>query len=164
MINESFQWWRSSSRTVFKYNTSCAATIKTFTLTLCGLPLWLLVSIEVSKFAQYHSYLSSVSLRLQKAYPNTCILWFKRQMDLELMFFSIIYLRTVNWKWTKFFKNLLALVLAYSVFILTVNSFTFLPRSERNIFTFFRLNNSSAVRGHFFRFQLRHHTCLIKLT
>ena len=30
--------------------------------------------MEVSKFDQYHEYLSSVSLRLQMVYPNTCIM------------------------------------------------------------------------------------------
>ena len=86
-------------------------------------------------------------------------------MDLELIFFSIIFLRTANWeKWTKFFKILLALVLAYQAFILIANSFTFLPHSEWNIFTFLPLKNSSFFREHFFRFQLRHHNCLIKPT
>ena len=80
------------------------ASIKVFTLVLCGLPLWLLVSMEVSKFDQYHGYLSSVSLQLQKAYSSTWILWFKRQIDLELMFSSVISLCTTNWdKWTTFF-------------------------------------------------------------
>ena len=86
-------------------------------------------------------------------------------MDLELIFSSIIFLRTANWeKWTKFFKILLALVLAYQAFILIANSFTFLPHSEWNIFTFLPLKNSSFFREHFFRFQLRHHNCLIKPT
>ena len=62
-------------------------TIKAFTLVMCRLPLLLLVNIEVRKFDQYHRYLSLVSLRLQKVYPNTWILWFKRQMDLELIFY-----------------------------------------------------------------------------
>ena len=43
-------------------------------------------------------------------YPNTWISWFTRQFDLELMFTSIISLRTANWnKWTKLFTDLLAL-------------------------------------------------------
>ena len=43
-------------------------------------------------------------------YPNTWITWFTRQLDLELMFTSIISLRTANWnKWTKLFTDLLAL-------------------------------------------------------
>ena len=44
----------------------------------------------------------------------------QRQMDLRLMFPSIISLRTANLKkWTKLFTNLLALVLVYSVLIIT---------------------------------------------
>ena len=94
----------------------CTPTITAFTLALCGLPLWFLVSMEVSKFDQYHGYLSSVSLRLQKVYPNTWRLWFKRQMDLELTFSSVISLHTANSnKWTIFLTDLLALVLAYTV-------------------------------------------------
>ena len=66
--------------------------------------------MEISKFVQFHGYLSSVSLRLQMDYPNTCLSWFTRQLDLELMFTSIISLRTANWnKWTKLFTDLLAL-------------------------------------------------------
>ena len=66
--------------------------------------------MEISKFVQYHGYHSSVSLRLQMDYPNTRISWFTRQLDLELMFTSIISLRTANWnKWTKLFTDLLAL-------------------------------------------------------
>ena len=43
-------------------------------------------------------------------YPNTCLSWFTRQLDLELMFTSIISLRTANWiKWKKLFTDLLAL-------------------------------------------------------
>ena len=43
-------------------------------------------------------------------YSNTWILWFTRQLDLELMFSSVIPLRTTNWnKWTKLFTDLLAL-------------------------------------------------------
>ena len=68
------------------YASTSAATIKAFTLALWVLPLWLPVSIEVSKFKQYHQYLSSVSLCLQKVYPNTWILWFKRQMDFDVVF------------------------------------------------------------------------------
>ena len=44
------------------------------------------------------------------AYPNTWILWFTKQLDLELMFSSIISLCMANWnKWTKLFTELLAL-------------------------------------------------------
>ena len=113
-----------------------SAMIKAFTLPLCGLSLWLLISTEVSKFDPHYGYLSSVSLRLQMVYPNTWILWFNRQMDLELMFSSIICLRMANWeKWTKFFAVLLVLVLGYTVSIFTATSFTFFQRSERYIFT-----------------------------
>ena len=37
--------------------------IKAFPLTLCGLSLWLPVSMMISKFDPHHGYLSSVSLR-----------------------------------------------------------------------------------------------------
>ena len=63
----------------------------------CASYLSLLASNEISKFDQYHGYLSSVSLRLQMIYSNTWILWFTRQLDLELMFSSVIPLRTANW-------------------------------------------------------------------
>ena len=83
---------------------------KAFTLALCELSLWLLAGMEISKFVQFHRYLSSVSLRLQMDYPNTCLSWFTRQLDLELMFTSIISLCTANWiKWKKLFTDLLAL-------------------------------------------------------
>ena len=154
------------STTVRNYSSSCTAMIKAFTLALCGLSLWLLVSMEVSKFDPRHRYLSSVSLRLQMVYANTWILWFKRQMDLEVMFSSIISLYMTNWeKWTKFFTDLLVLVLS----IFTVTSFTFFQRSERNTFTILSLCMGHVLMGHvlmtkIFCFQLRHHTCLIKLT
>ena len=64
----------------------------------------------ISKFVLFHGYLSSVSLRLQMDYPNTWLSWFTRQLDLELVFPSIISLRTANWnKWTKLFIDLLTL-------------------------------------------------------
>ena len=46
-----------------------------FTLALCELSLWLLADMEISKFVQFHGYLSSVSFRLQMVYPNTRLLW-----------------------------------------------------------------------------------------
>ena len=66
----------------------CTAMIKAFTLALCGLSLWLLISMEVSKFDPHHEYLSSVSLRLQMVYSDTWILWFNRQMDLRVDIFQ----------------------------------------------------------------------------
>ena len=88
---------------------------KAFTLALCELSLWLQAGMEISKFVQYHGYLSSVSLRLQMDCPNTWISWFTRQLDLELMFTSIISLRTANWnKWTKLFSDLLVLSIGSS--------------------------------------------------
>ena len=122
------------------------ATIKAFTLALNGLPLWLLISMEVRKFHQYHGYVSM-------AYPNTWILWFKRKMDLELMFSSVMSLRTAKWnKWTKLFTDLLALVLAYTVSILTETSFTFFQRSEWNTFTFLSLYISHVLMEKSFTF------------
>ena len=86
-------------------------------------------------------------------------------MDLELMFSSVISLRTGNWNQRKkFFTNVLALVLAYIVFILTAILFTFFQRSRRNTFTFLSLYISYALMVKIFHFQLRHHTCLIMLT
>ena len=56
--------------------------------------------MEISKFVQFHRYLSSVSLQLQIEYPNTRLSWLTRQLHLELIFTSIISLRTANWiKW-----------------------------------------------------------------
>ena len=122
--------------------------IKVFTLALCGLSLWLLISMEVSKFDPFHDYLSSVSLRLQMVYPSTWILWFNRKMDLELMFSSIISLRMANWeKWTKFFVVLLVLVLAYTISIFTTTSYTFFQRSERNTFRFLSLCMDHVFHG-----------------
>ena len=173
--------------------------------------------MEISKFVQYHGYLSSVSLQLQMDYPNTWISWFTRQLDLELMFTSIISLRTANWnKWTKLFTDLLALsigstyslalfirfggfthwiyllalfigfiyllallirfggfiylpdlwalVSAYTVFILIANSVSFSHISERNTFTFLSIYISHVLMEKIFRFPLRHHSGLIKLT
>ena len=176
-------------------------------------------------------------------YPNTLISWFTRQLDLDLMFTSIISLRTANWnKWTKLFTDLLALsigstyslalfirfggftywiyllalsigfiysmalfirlggftywiyllalfisfiytltlfirlgsfiylpylwalVSAYTVFILTANSVSFSHISERNTFTFLSIYISHVLMEKIFRFSLRHHSGLIKLT
>ena len=95
--------------------TSSRAMNKAFTLALCELSLWLQAGMEISKFAQYHWYLSSVRLWLIMDYPNTLISWFTRQLDLDLMFTSIISLRTANWnKWTKLFTDLLALSIGSS--------------------------------------------------
>ena len=81
------------------------------------------------------------------------------------MFSSIIYLRMANWeKWTKFFTDLLVLVLAYTISVLTVTSFTFFMRSERNTFTFISLCMDHVLMAKILRVQLRHYTCLIKLT
>ena len=124
--------------------------IKASALALCGLSLWLL-SIEVSKFDPNNGYLSSVSLRLQMVYSNTWILWFNRQMDLTE-------------KWTKFLTVLLVLVLAYTTFIFTATSFTFFQRSERNTSTFLSRCMVYNFMVKIFRFQLRHHACLIKPT
>ena len=64
--------------------------------------------MEISKFARFHGYLSSVSLRLLMVYPNICLSWFTRQLDLELMFTSTISLRTANWiKREKLFRFIL---------------------------------------------------------
>ena len=88
----------------------CRAMNKAFRLAPCELSLSLLAGMEISKFVKYHGCLSSVSLRLQMDYPNIWISWFTMQLDLELMFTSIISLRTANWnKWTKLFTDLLAL-------------------------------------------------------
>ena len=66
--------------------------------------------MEISKFVRFNGYLSSVSLRLLMVYPNTRSSWFTRQLDLELMFTSIISLCTANWiKWEKLFTDLVAL-------------------------------------------------------
>ena len=163
-------------------------------------------------------------------YPNTLISWFTRQLDLDLMFTSIISLRTANWnKWTKLFTDLLALsigstyslalfirfggftywiyllaffigfvyllalfiqfggsthwiyllalfigfiylpylralVSAYTVFILIANSVSFSHISERNTFTFLSIYISHVLMEKVFRFSLRHHSGLIKLT
>ena len=147
--------------------------------------------MEISKFVQYHGYLSLVSLWLQMVYPNFWILWFTRQLDLDFMFSSIISLRTASWnKWTKLFTDLLALsidstyswalviwfggfiywiyllalVSAYTVSILIAISFRFSHSSERNTFAFLSLYISHALMEKIFRFPLRHHSCLIKLT
>ena len=66
--------------------------------------------MEISKFVRFKGYLSSVSLRLLMVYPNTRSSWFTRQLDLELMFTSIISVGTANWiKWEKLFTDLVAL-------------------------------------------------------
>ena len=177
----------------------------------------LLASMEISKFVQHHVYLSSVSLQLQMVYPNTWLLWFTRQLDLEFTFSSNISLRTASWnKWTKLFTDLLALSIgstysltlfirfggfiywicllalftsfiyslalfirfggfiywiyllplasAYTVSILIAISFRFFHSSDRNTFTFLSLYISHVLMEKIFRFPLRHHSCLIKLT
>ena len=225
------------------YANICRAMNKAFTLALCELSLWLLAGMEISKFVQFHGYLSSVSLRLQMDYPNTRLSWLTRQLDLELMFTSIIYLRRANWiKWEKLFTDLLALstdstyslalfirfggfiyrmyllalfngflyslavfiqfggsahwiylldlfigftyslalyirfggfiylpylwtlVSAYTVFMLIANLVSFSHISERNTSTFLSIYTPHVLIEKIFRFTLRHHSCLIKLT
>ena len=81
------------------------------------------------------------------------------------MFFSIVSLRMANWeKWTKFFADLLLLVLEYTISIFTATSFTFFQRSERNTFTFLSLCMDHAFIAKIFCFQLRRHMCLINVT
>ena len=171
--------------------------------------------MEISKFALYHGYFSSVSLRLQMVYPNTWILWFSGQLDLELMFSSIISLRTANWyKRTKLFTDLLTLSIdaicllalfircggftywiyllalfigflyslalfirfggfIYLVYLLTLvlvytvsipTAFSFSHSSVRNTLTILSLDISHVLMEKIFRFPLRHHSFLIKLT
>ena len=57
-----------------------------------------------------------------------------------------------------------ALVSAYTVFILTANSVSFSHISERNTFTFLSIYISHVLMEKIFRFPLRHHSGLIKLT
>ena len=86
-------------------------------------------------------------------------------MDLELMFSSTISPHMANWeKWTKFSEDLLVLVLAFTISIFTITSFTLFHCSERNTFTFPSLCMHQVLMGKIFCFQLRHHTCLIKVT
>ena len=225
------------------YANICRAMNKAFTLALCELSLWLLAGMKISKFVQFHGYLSSVSLRLQMDYPNTRLSWLTRQLDLELMFTSIISLRRANWiKWEKLFADLLALstdstyslalfirfggfiyrmyllalfngflyslavfiqfggsahwiylldlfigftyslalyirfggfiylpylwtlVSAYTVFMLIANLVSFSHISERNTSTFLSIYTPHVLIEKIFRFTLRHHSCLIKLT
>ena len=68
---------------------------KAFTLALCGLSLWLIISLKVSEFVQLHGYLSPVSLRLQQLYPNTSCLS-NRPKDLGMSFPSVSSLRKNN--------------------------------------------------------------------
>ena len=89
-------------------------------------------------------------------------------MDLELMFPSIISLRTANLKkWTKLFTNLLALVLAYSILILT--SVTYIPLCisfvlREHYFSYISVLHHHAHTISLTSLQLHHHTFLIKLT
>ena len=85
-------------------------------------------------------------------------------MDLDLMFPSIVSLPTASWeKWMKLFTNLLALVLAYSVFILTADTHIPLRISfvlRERYFSYTSLLHHCA---HFISLSF-HHTFLIKLT
>ena len=123
----------------------------------------------ISKFDPHHGYLPSVSLRLQMVYPNTWILWLLWLLWILWILSFTISLRTTNKKkWTKFFTDLLVLVLVYIIFIFTASSFTFIfilfQPSERNIFTILLLCMDHVHIANIFRFQLRHHRSLIKLT
>ena len=70
--------------------------------------------------------------------------------------------------WTKFFTDLLVLVLAYVIFIFVASLFTFIfiffQPSEWNTFTILSLCMDHVHITNIFRFQLCHHTSLIKLT
>ena len=108
-----------------------------------------------------------MSLRLQKVYPSTCLLWYQRQMNLELMFPSTICLRTANLeKWMELFTNLLALVLAYSVF--TPITVTYIPPCisfvlREHFFAYISLLHHCAHTISLTSLQLHHHTFLSKL-
>ena len=194
LLNSKLTWLRFTSfwkygGSSFYSSISTAANIA-FQMALCELSLWHLRSMKISKFVQYYGYLSSVSLRLQMDYQNIWILWFTRQLELELMFFSIISLRTADWsKGTKLFTDLLtlfisfiyplglfirfgrfflpylrALVLMYTVFIPIAISVSFCHISERSTFTLSSIYISNVRMKNIFRFPLRHHLCLIKPT
>ena len=88
-------------------------------------------------------------------------------MNLELMFPSTISLRTTNLeKWTGLFTNLLALVLAYSVFIpVTV---TYIPPRisfvlREHFFAYISLLHHCAHTISLTSLQLHYHTFLSKL-
>ena len=151
------------------YESNSTTLIKAFPLALCGLSLWLLVSMMISKFDPHHGYLSSVSLQLQMVCPNTWILWLLwLSWLLWILWFIISFRMAHKEKWTKFFADLLVLGLAYIIFIFTVNSFTFIFISsqpwERNTSTILSLCMDHVHIANIFRFQLHHHTSLIKLT
>ena len=84
------------------------------------------------------------------------------------MFPSIISLRTANLKkWTKLFTNLLALILAYSILILT--SVTYIPLCisfvlREHYFSYISVLHHHAHTISLTSLQLHHHTFLIKLT
>ena len=88
-------------------------------------------------------------------------------MDLEFIFLSIISLCMSNWKkWTKLFKNLLALVVVYSVFILTAIAFILLHIScvrRKRCFAYIPLLHHACITS-LTLLQLHHHKSLIKLT
>ena len=76
-------------------------------------------------------------------------------MDLELVFSSIISLRTANWeKRMKLLKNLLVLVIAYLIFIAIAVIYIFLQYFVSHSFLIIPLVT----------LQLHHHMSLIKLT
>ena len=74
----------------------------------------------------FHRYLSSVVFQLQRFYPKTWLLWFQQRMDLEMLLPSISSLfHSKLGDVDKVITVLLALVLAYLVFILI--AFTYIP-------------------------------------
>ena len=91
MNNASSQSFKSNNQqgsiitAVHQHTINSAAMIRAFMLALCGLLLWLSVSIEVNEFDLYHGYLFSVRFQLQRFYPNTWLLWFWQRMDLEMI-------------------------------------------------------------------------------
>ena len=97
---------------------------------------------------------------------NTWILWL---LWLSWILWFIISLCLANKKkWTKFFTDLLILVLAYIIFIFTASSFTFtfilFQPLERKTFIILSLCIDHVHIANIFHYQLRHHTSLIKLT
>ena len=123
----------------------------------------------ISKFDPHHGYLSSVSIRLQMVYQNTWILWLLWLLSILWILWFIFSLRIANKeKWTKFFADLLVLVLAYITFIFTASSFTFMFRyfqpSARNTFIFISLCMDHVHIANIFCFQLCNPTSLIKFT
>ena len=137
------------------HNSDCTATIKAFTLVLCGLPLWLLVSMEVGKFDHYHGYLSSES-PTPDGLPKHLDIMVSKANGLRV---GVLHYHLSLHNKLEQMDTVIYRFIGFSFSVYSIHSHSN-QSPQWNIFTFLSLCISHVLMEKIFRFQLRHHTCL----